>query len=40
VLVRPSGTEPVLRITVEAREDTVASSTAQRLEEIAKRVLV
>src|SRR4051812_648699 len=40
VLVRPSGTEPVLRITVEAREDIVASSTARRLEEIAKKVLV
>jgi phosphoglucosamine mutase len=40
ILVRPSGTEPVLRITVEARSDTVASSTARRLEEIAKRELV
>ena len=40
ILVRPSGTEPVLRITVEAQSDTVASSTAARLEEIAKKVLV
>jgi phosphoglucosamine mutase len=40
VLVRPSGTEPVLRITVEARDATVASSTVQRLEDIAKRELV
>ncbi|MDQ2952910.1 MAG: phosphoglucosamine mutase, partial [Chloroflexota bacterium] len=40
VLVRPSGTEPVLRITVEADSDTVASSTVQRLEDIAKRELV
>jgi phosphoglucosamine mutase len=39
VLVRPSGTEPVLRITVEADNDTVASSTVQRLEDIAKREL-
>ncbi len=40
VLVRPSGTEPVLRITVEARDEKLASSTAARLEEIAKKVLV
>lgn len=40
ILVRPSGTEPVLRITVEARDPSVASSTAQTLEEIAKRELV
>jgi phosphoglucosamine mutase len=40
VLVRPSGTEPVLRITVEARDATVASSTVQRLEDVAKRELV
>ncbi len=40
VLVRPSGTEPVLRITVEADSDTVASSTVQRLEDIAKKELV
>lgn len=40
VLVRPSGTEPVLRITVEARDATVASSTVQRLEDIAKKELV
>ena len=40
VLVRPSGTEPVLRITVEARDATVASSTVQRLEDIAKKELL
>jgi phosphoglucosamine mutase len=40
VLVRPSGTEPVLRITVEARDEKLASSTADGLEEIAKKVLV
>jgi phosphoglucosamine mutase len=40
VLVRPSGTEPVLRITVEARDATVASSTVQRLEDVAKKELV
>jgi phosphoglucosamine mutase len=37
--VRPSGTEPVLRILVEARAETVASSTAQRLAELAQEVL-
>jgi phosphoglucosamine mutase len=40
VLVRPSGTEPVLRITVEARDETVASSTVQRLEDAAKKVVI
>ena len=40
VLVRPSGTEPVLRITVEARDETIASSTVQRLEDAAKKVVV
>jgi phosphoglucosamine mutase len=40
VLVRPSGTEPVLRITVEARDAAVASSTVQRLEDIAKKELI
>ncbi len=40
ILVRPSGTEPVLRITVEARDAAVASSTVQRLEDIAKRELI
>jgi phosphoglucosamine mutase len=39
ILVRPSGTEPVLRIMVEARDETVASTTARRLEEIATREL-
>jgi phosphoglucosamine mutase len=40
ILVRPSGTEPVLRITVEAQSSSVASTTVQRLEDIAKRELV
>ncbi len=40
LVVRPSGTEPVLRITVEARDAQMASSTASRLEDIAKRELV
>ncbi len=40
LVVRPSGTEPVLRITVEARDAQIASSTASRLEDIAKRELV
>src|SRR3954470_16240453 len=40
VLVRPSGTEPVLRIMVEAQNETVASSTVQRLEDAAKKVVV
>jgi phosphoglucosamine mutase len=40
LLVRPSGTEPVLRITVEARDATVASSTAARLAEVAQKELV
>jgi phosphoglucosamine mutase len=37
--VRPSGTEPVLRILVEARAETIASSTAQRLAALAEQVL-
>ena len=37
--VRPSGTEPVLRILVEARAETVASSTAKRLAALAQEVL-
>jgi len=40
LLVRPSGTEPVLRITVEARDASVASSTAARLAEVAQKELV
>ena len=40
VLVRPSGTEPVLRIMVEARDAQMATSTAARLEDVAKRELV
>ena len=39
-LVRASGTEPVLRIMVEARDATLASSTAARLEDVAKKELV
>ena len=40
LVVRPSGTEPVLRIMVEAREPSLAASTASRLEDIAKKELV
>jgi phosphoglucosamine mutase len=40
LLVRPSGTEPVLRITVEARDAAVASSTAEMLARVAERELV
>ena len=40
LLVRPSGTEPVLRITVEARDATVASTIATRLAEIAQKELI
>ena len=40
LVVRPSGTEPVLRITVEARDAQIASSTAATLEDVAKRELV
>jgi phosphoglucosamine mutase len=40
LLVRPSGTEPVLRITVEARDPIVASSTAEKLARVAERELV
>ena len=40
LLVRPSGTEPVLRITVEAQNSTVASSTAEMLARVAEKELV
>jgi phosphoglucosamine mutase len=40
LLVRPSGTEPVLRITVEARDPIVASSTAEKLALVAEKELV
>ena len=40
LLVRPSGTEPVLRITVEAQSSTVASSTADLLARVAEKELV
>jgi phosphoglucosamine mutase len=40
LLVRPSGTEPVLRITVEARDPLVASSTADKLARVAEKELV
>jgi len=39
ISVRPSGTEPVLRILVEARAEAVASSTAERLAALAQEVL-
>jgi phosphoglucosamine mutase len=40
LLVRPSGTEPVLRITVEAQSSTLASSTADELARVAAKELV
>jgi phosphoglucosamine mutase len=40
LLVRPSGTEPVLRITVEAQNQNVASSTADELARVAAKELV
>ena len=40
LLVRPSGTEPVLRITVEARDAALASSTADMLARVAEKELV
>jgi phosphoglucosamine mutase len=36
VLIRPSGTEPVLRIMVEARDAAQAKSAAERLEKAVK----
>jgi phosphoglucosamine mutase len=40
LLVRPSGTEPVLRITVEAQNSALASSTAEMLARVAEKELV
>jgi phosphoglucosamine mutase len=40
LLVRPSGTEPVLRITVEAQSPTIATTTAQMLARVAEKELV
>jgi phosphoglucosamine mutase len=40
LLVRPSGTEPVLRITVEARDPIVASAMAEQLARVAEKELV
>jgi phosphoglucosamine mutase len=40
LVVRPSGTEPVLRITVEARDVTLASRTAESLAQVAERELI
>jgi len=40
LLVRPSGTEPVLRITVEARDPIVASSMAEKLARVAEKELI
>jgi phosphomannomutase len=37
--VRPSGTEPVLRIYVEAKSSTVASSSADELARAAEELL-
>lgn len=39
ILVRPSGTEPVLRILVESRVEELASTTAQRLARVAEEAL-
>ena len=39
VLVRPSGTEPVLRILVESRVGTLAATTAERLARVAEEAL-
>ena len=36
VLIRPSGTEPVLRVMVEAREESLARDTAERLADAVK----
>ena len=33
ILIRPSGTEPLLRVMVEARDESMAKATAQRLAE-------
>jgi phosphoglucosamine mutase len=38
VLVRPSGTEPVIRVMVEARDETVARGLAARLAETVRTV--
>lgn len=40
VLIRPSGTEPVLRVMVEARDAAMAASCAERLADVARQVLV
>jgi phosphoglucosamine mutase len=40
LVVRPSGTEPVLRITVEARDAQIASRTAESLARVAEKELV
>jgi phosphoglucosamine mutase len=39
VLIRPSGTEPVLRVMVEARDESMAKSCAERLSDLARQVL-
>ena len=36
VLVRPSGTEPLVRVMVEAEEQSVAEAVAERLAELAR----
>ncbi|MEO6714725.1 MAG: phosphoglucosamine mutase [Mycobacteriales bacterium] len=40
VLVRPSGTEPLVRVMVEAQTQDVADSSAQRIADVVRRVLV
>jgi phosphoglucosamine mutase len=39
ILLRASGTEPVVRVMVEAADDAVASATAERLAESVRRTL-
>ncbi|WP_236705535.1 hypothetical protein, partial [Frankia sp. ACN1ag] len=39
VLLRPSGTEPLVRVMVEAETDAVARDTAQRLAAVVRAAL-
>jgi phosphoglucosamine mutase len=39
VLVRPSGTEPLVRVMVEAQSQEVADSAAERIADVVRRVL-
>jgi phosphomannomutase len=40
VLIRPSGTEPVIRITVEAKKEEVAQRFMERSQRLIKDILV